>query len=199
MVSVCSTTTAHPIVSSDDELLILVDSNDQEIGQLDKATCHDGDGVLHRAFSAFVFNSAGELLLQQRAAEKRLWGGFWSNSCCSHPRAGETMDEAVERRLAQELGMQVAMRFAYKFEYQATFGAEGSEHELCWVYVGESDGNPVVNGNEIAATRWISVAELSDSLASEPDRFTPWFLLEWQQLSERGLLPDKRSTPVASS
>lgn len=189
MVSVCSNLPAHPIVSNDDEPLILVDADDREIGHLDKAACHDGEGVLHRAFSAFVFNRRGELLLQRRAAGKRLWGGYWSNSCCSHPRAGESMEVAVERRLQQELGMQVRMKFAYKFEYHARFGEVGSEHELCWVYVGESDDSPVANANEIEETRWLSTTELSEALEQDAAAYTPWFQLEWQELSRRGLLP----------
>ena len=93
---------AHRIVSSEAEELILVDGEDNETGYLSKAACHDGDGVLHRAFSLFLFDSAGRLLLQQRAATKRLWPGFWSNSCCSHPRRGESMEVATSRRLRDE-------------------------------------------------------------------------------------------------
>ncbi|MFW6093307.1 MAG: isopentenyl-diphosphate Delta-isomerase, partial [Pseudomonadota bacterium] len=123
-------------VSSENEPLILVNSDDVEVGQLDKAACHDGSGVLHRAFSLFIFNPAGELLMQRRAPGKRLWPAFWSNSCCSHPRAGEAMDEAVARRLREELSLQAALRFVYKFEYVAHYQDLGTEHELCWVYVG---------------------------------------------------------------
>ena len=103
------------VVSSESEALILVDENDREIGFSSKDSCHDGPGILHRAFSLFIFNTAGELLLQQRSAGKRLWPLYWSNSCCSHPRAGETMELAVNRRLQQELhpvdpGQQVEMK-----------------------------------------------------------------------------------------
>ena len=93
----------HRIVSSESEQLILVDRDDNEIGYVSKADAHDGAGMLHRAFSLFLFNDAGELLLQQRAPEKRLWGGYWSNSCCSHPRRGESLDIATSRRLLDEL------------------------------------------------------------------------------------------------
>lgn len=105
----------HEVVSCESELLILVDEQDREIGHGSKAACHDGEGVLHRAFSLFIFNEAGELLLQQRSAQKRLWPMFWSNSCCSHPRQGETMEQAVHRRLEQELGMTSALQYLYKF------------------------------------------------------------------------------------
>lgn len=174
--------TKEEIVSFDNEPLILVDSNDHETGTLDKAACHDGDGLLHRAFSLFIFNDEGQLLLQQRAAGKRLWPGFWSNSCCSHPRAGEAIDLAVTRRLEQELGMVATLNFAYKFEYQASYGAGGSEHELCSVYLGRSQSKPQRNKTEIEAYRWITRAALDKWLADAPEQFTPWFKLEWQTL-----------------
>ena len=174
--------TKAEIVSSEAEALIVVDSSDRELGTLDKSACHDGDGVLHRAFSLFVFNSAGELLLQQRAAEKRLWPLYWSNSCCSHPRAGESLTLAVGRRLQQELGMRARLDYVYKFEYQAHYEDIGSEHELCSVYVGRSQDQPTVNTTEVAALEWLAPAELAARLRSQPDTFTPWFKLEWEAL-----------------
>lgn len=180
--------TKSEIVSSDQEPLILVDAADREIGFLDKSSCHDGDGVLHRAFSLFIFNRRGELLLQRRAAGKRLWPSYWSNSCCSHPRRGERMSEAVQRRMEQELGLRAPVRFVYKFEYQARFGEEGTEHELCWVYVGQTAEQPVINTTEIDEWRWISPDALDAELAAAAESFTPWFRMEWQRL--RGELPD---------
>jgi isopentenyl-diphosphate delta-isomerase len=176
--------TTHRTVSSEHEALILVDSADRELGSLPKAECHDGEGVLHRAFSAFIFNSRGELLIQRRAPDKRLWPGSWSNSCCSHPRSGEAMADAVNRRLDEELGFApgvLAPSFVYKFEYHARYGDAGSERELCWVYVAHAAPDPVVNTAEIAGWRWIAPAELDRQLASE-SLFTPWFQLEWQRL-----------------
>ena len=130
------------VVSDDTELLILVDSSDRETGQLDKSACHDGEGQLHRAFSVFIFNDAGELLIQQRAADKRLWPSFWSNSCCSHPRAGEAIDDAAERRCQQELGIAASLTFLYKFEYQAAYEDIGSERELCSVTSASTRASP---------------------------------------------------------
>ena len=170
------------VVSHDDELLVLVNSEDQELGSLAKSACHDGGGVLHRAFSLFVFNPAGETLLQRRQASKRLWPGYWSNSCCSHPRVGEDIEEAVRRRAKDELGLGVETEFLFKFEYQATFRDVGTEHELCSVFLGRSAGEPRVNGTEVAAWRWIRPAALDAELASAPARFTPWLRLEWQRL-----------------
>ena len=178
------TSTRYENVSSERERLILVDENDNEIGTISKADAHDATGTLHRAFSLFIFNDQGELLLQQRSPEKRLWGGYWSNSCCSHPRAGETMDEAVHRRLEDELGMTASLEFVYKFIYQADFGEAGAEHELCWVYVGRATSDVHVNVAEISDWRWISRAALDTEMAEYPDRFTPWFTMEWERLKE---------------
>jgi isopentenyl-diphosphate Delta-isomerase len=179
--------TKAEIVSSEQECLILVDANDREIGQLEKSACHDGNGVRHRAFSLFIFNAAGELLIQRRAAGKRLWPNYWSNSCCSHPRAGETMTEAVVRRLAQELGLTTEPEFVYKFEYTATFGTLGAEHELCSVFLGSAQAEPVINTTEIGAWRWIAADDLDRELDGNEGAFTPWFKLEWARLrSEHG-------------
>ena len=172
------------IVSDDSELLILVNSQDLELGHLDKAACHDNSGVLHRAFSLFVFNASGELLLQQRASDKRLWGGYWSNSCCSHPRKGESMQEAVSRRCQQELGFSTPMQFVYKFEYHAKFDDKGSERELCSVFVGQFDGDPDVNATEISAWRWLAPELLDRELNDPANLYTPWLRLEWKTLRE---------------
>ena len=170
-------------VSDDSELLILVDSNDAELGTLAKKACHDGDGVLHRAFSLFVFNPTGELLITRRAEQKRLWPGYWSNSCCSHPRVEEPMSQATQRRCREELGFTTPLSFIYKFEYQAHYQSIGSEHELCSVYVGTHAGELHINTNEISDHRWISPTSLDAELAAQPDHFTPWFQIEWQSLS----------------
>lgn len=151
---------------------------------MDKASCHNGDGLLHRAFSLFLFDGDGRLLMQQRNATKRLWPLYWSNSCCSHPRAGETMAEATSRRLREELNVGAELEFAYKFTYQASFGEQGSEHELCWVYLGRTSEAIVPNSSEVAATRLITAAELQEELSARPEDFTPWFMLEWSRLRD---------------
>jgi isopentenyl-diphosphate Delta-isomerase len=176
--------TRSEIVSSEREPLILVDSDDRELGWLDKSAAHDGDGVLHRAFSLFIFNGARQVLIQQRAKGKRLWPSFWSNSCCSHPRAQEDLNEAVGRRLQQELGLTAKLSFVYKFEYVAHYRDLGTEHELCSVYVGRTTDEPVVNSTEIQAWRWIAPADLTQELATNGDRFTPWLKLEWAYLRQ---------------
>ena len=175
----------HRIVSSESEELILVDRNDREIGSVSKADAHDGDGVLHRAFSLFLFNDDGELLLQQRAPGKRLWGGYWSNSCCSHPRLGESLEVATRRRLCDELNFETALEHIYWFCYQASFDASGSEHELCHVYLGRASDDVQANDSEIAAVRYLSPAALDAEFEAAPGRFTPWFRQEWQELKGR--------------
>jgi len=175
----------HRAVSSESEELILVDVDDNELGHASKALCHDGAGILHRAFSLFLFNAAGELLLQQRAATKRLWPGYWSNSCCSHPRRGETLEIATARRLSDELNICATIEHVYHFCYTAEFGEAGSENELCHVYLGRVDGDVRPNDSEIDALRFVSARQLDDALASEPDRFTPWFIQEWRVLREQ--------------
>jgi isopentenyl-diphosphate delta-isomerase len=174
---------AHRIVSSDAEQLVLVDAEDRETGFLSMAECHDGKGLLHRAFSVFLFNAAGELLLQQRSASKRLWPGFWSNSCCSHPRRGESMPIATSRRLRDELNIETQLEYVYKFSYQAIFGDLGAEHELCHVYLGRIDAPATANEHEIEALRYVTAATLAQEFEHAPEQFTPWFRMEWLRLT----------------
>jgi isopentenyl-diphosphate delta-isomerase len=180
---------AGSIVSSESEQLILVDPDDRETGNLSKSECHDGEGILHRAFSVFLFNEQGELLLQQRGAGKRLWPMFWTNTCCSHPRQGESMQLATSRRLQQELGTASALEFVYKFSYQARFDDQGSENELCSVYLGRLEQQAVANDMEIAALRFLGAAALEREFAADAEKFTPWFRMEWQRLKEE--FPDR--------
>ncbi len=174
----------HRLVSSEGEELILVDDQDNEIGFRSKADCHDGDGVLHRAFSLFLFNDEGHLLLQQRSEQKRLWPGYWSNSCCSHPRRGESLSIATMRRLDDELNVAADLESIYHFTYQANFGEAGSENELCHVFLGNLGGSVRPNDNEIESIRYVLADELDGELAESPGRFTPWFKQEWRTLRE---------------
>ena len=176
------TATRSEVVSCDAEPLILVDEQDREVGTLDKASCHDGDGMLHRAFSLFVFDTAGNTLLQKRHPDKRLWPGFWSNACCSHPRRGESLPQAVVRRAEEELGLVVAPEYLFKFQYRASFEGVGSEHELCSVFVAHGASAPSINATEITEWRWISPGDLDREIDSAPAQYTPWLTLEWQRL-----------------
>jgi isopentenyl-diphosphate delta-isomerase len=166
----------------DADQLILVDEADREVGHLGKADCHAGGGILHRAFSLFIFNASGELLLQQRSPRKRLWPNYWSNSCCSHPRLGESMTAAIHRRLMEELGLSCTLQYLFKFQYQARYDEATSEHELCSVFYGRSATPVHPNGEEIAAVRWVSPPDLQREIASGVEHFTPWFKLEWERI-----------------
>ncbi|MGY6630287.1 MAG: isopentenyl-diphosphate Delta-isomerase [Wenzhouxiangella sp.] len=171
------------VVSSDAEPLILVDEQDRELGLLSKGECHDGDGLLHRAFSVFLFDESGRLLIQQRAPGKRLWPGYWANSCCSHPRAGENMAEATQRRIEEELGLSVDLEFIYKFRYQARYGEEGSEHELCWVHLGRiHSSQPRPNPSEIADWKFLTVDQVNGLMNDASAPVAPWFRMEWASL-----------------
>ncbi len=175
------------IVSFGDELLILVDGKDNIVGYKDKNACHNGDGILHRAFSVFIFNEKNELLIHQRSGQKRLWNLFWTNSCCSHPRKGESYEIATKRRVKEELGLETDLKYLYKFQYQARFGEKGSENELCSVYVGKTNDTPQINPNEISDWRYISVDELTKELTEHPEKYTPWFKMEWKTISDKYL------------
>ena len=170
-------------VSNQNDELILVNDADGEIGFMSKQECHVGQGVLHRAFSIFIFNKQGNLLLQQRSGEKLLWPHYWSNSCCSHPRRGERIEDAIHRRLEEELGIACALNFLYKFKYHAQFENIGSENELCSVYYGIYDGPVDPNQSEIADHCFVSPEVISENLAGDTERFTPWFRLEWDVIS----------------
>ena len=169
--------------ATDPDALILVDETDRGVGHLSKRLCHEGRGILHRAFSLLIFNGSGELLLQQRAATKRLWPLYWSNSCCSHPRRAESMEAATRRRLSEELGIGCDLKFLFKFQYQAQFDATGAEHELCSVFIGRSDAPPTVDSEEIADWRWVGPEVLHREMRSaDKSRYTPWFMLEWARI-----------------
>lgn len=184
--------------SEEAESLILVDEADREVGYLSKDRCHEGRGVLHRAFSLLIFNDQGELLLQRRSAAKRLWPHYWSNSCCSHPRRAETMEAAIHRRLHEELGLACALHFLFKFQYQAQFDNVGAEHELCSVFIGRSTGRVRIDHNEISDWRWVSPERLAAEMGGAgAERFTPWFAMEWERIwrDHRPALHELQSRP----
>ena len=187
-------TTDSPVISSDSEALILVNEHDEAIGSMPKRDCHLGKGVLHRAFSIFIFNQAGDVLLQKRSEQKFLWGGCWSNACCSHPRQGEESEVAARRRLQQELGINPDLTFLYKFAYQASWQDIGSEHELCWVWAGQAEASEIsVNHNEVADWRFYTQAELAQALHEHPEDYTPWMKMEWERIQQdyAAVIPSK--------
>jgi isopentenyl-diphosphate delta-isomerase len=166
------------------DLLIMVDKEDNILGYEEKEKCHRGKGMLHRAFSIFIFNSSGRLLLQERSAAKPLWPLFWSNSVCSHPRKGEDYLQAAQRRLKEEIGLETPLHFLFKFQYHAPFKTIGSENELCAVYIGKSDEPVNIDPREIAECRYIALVELKKDLRTRPHVYTPWFKMEWQCIQQ---------------
>lgn len=164
-----------------EEYLILVDEQDRECGRIEKLEAHR-KGLLHRAFSIFIFNTSGELLLQQRAEGKYHSGGLWTNTCCSHPRFGENMQEAVRRRLLEEMGMQCETSFAFSFLYKADVGNNLVEHEYDHVYTGISDQLPVPRQSEAQNWKYMSMEKLQADLQHAPHRYTEWLKICMPQL-----------------
>ena len=164
------------------ERLVLVDEADRPIGEASKLDCHVGTGKLHRAFSLHILTRDGRVLIQRRSAQKLLWPGFWSNSCCSHPRTGENMQHAVRRRAVEELGMSLDAEYLYKFGYSATYLDIGQENEICSVFIGYSDARPRPNPDEIEDFCYLTPDELDRSIESHAERYTPWFRQEWKTL-----------------
>lgn len=169
-------------VSFDDEELIVVDKDDNIIDYKTKVVCHEGDGILHRAFSIFIFNDQNQLLLQKRSESKLLWPLYWSNSCCSHPHKGENTESAARRRLQQELGIETDLYYLFKFTYHARYENEGSEKEICSVFIGKSNGPVQINRNEISDWKYIDLRVLNNEFQSTPNKFTPWFKMEWERI-----------------
>jgi isopentenyl-diphosphate Delta-isomerase len=170
--------------SKADQQLIIVDSEDRVLGFRSREDCHEGEGILHRAFSIFIFNGKKELLLQKRSGEKALWPLHWSNSVCSHPRKGESYGDAARRRLIEEMGLQVPLKFLFKFQYQARFRDMGSENELCSVFIGKSNGAVRANKSEVAEWKYIALPDLNVDLSENSGEYTPWFKMEWIQIQK---------------
>jgi isopentenyl-diphosphate delta-isomerase len=156
--------------------VILVDKNDQQIGTMDKLSAHV-ENRLHRAFSIFIFNHTGELLLQQRAHDKYHSGGLWSNTCCSHPMPGELTIDAAHRRLQEEMGFDCPLQEQSSLTYRAELDNGLTENEFDHIFFGRYDGNPVVNTDEAIDWQWIATDTLLQSLKRQPESFTSWLKL----------------------
>lgn len=156
------------------EYLILVDENDIPQGKQEKLLAHQL-GLLHRAFSVFIFNTNGELLMQQRASEKYHSAGLWTNTCCSHPKFDEHTIDAVKRRLKQEMGIKCETKFAFSFMYKATFENGLIEHEYDHVYFGISDSLPIPDRSEVQNWRYVSLKELQTNVSKHPEQYSEWF------------------------
>lgn len=158
------------------EQVVLVDERDRDLGHMEKLAAHR-EGMLHRAFSVFIFNSKGHLLLQQRAKGKYHSPGLWTNTCCGHPRPGESTQLAAERRLKEEMGITAPLAPVMRFAYRAELGGGLIEHELDHVLIGEYDRDPLPDPSEAMDWRWVDKAELDKELAAHPALFTAWFPL----------------------
>ncbi len=172
------TTLVSPEISELEDELILVDENDHCIGSLAKQRAHEDGGVLHRAFSIFIFDREQRMLLQLRGENKYHFGGRWTNACCSHPRKGEELSAAAHRRLREEMGFDVPLQEIFSFIYRAHDARSGlTEHEFDHVFVGEYSGDPQPNRDEIDGWKWVSLAELRADIDAQPERYTVWFRL----------------------
>ena len=163
------------------EYVVLVDENDHKIGTMEKQAAHI-EPHLHRTFSIFIFNSKGELLLQQRALSKYHSPGLWTNTCCSHPRAGETLEGATSRRLMEEMGMVCPMHEVYTFIYKAPVGEGLTEHEFDHVFIGQSDDSPIINHEEVESWKYMTVADLKDDIQLHPEHYTEWFKITFEEM-----------------
>ena len=163
-----------------EEMLILVDENDNQIGTMGKMEVHR-KGLLHRAFSVFIINEKNELLLQQRAFSKYHSPGLWTNTCCSHQHEGETSIQAAKRRLNQEMGINTSLEFLFSFIYKAEFENGLIEHEFDHVIIGRSNQDPKVDKNEAESWKWVSVDLILKDIAINQDKYTVWFKIIFQR------------------
>ncbi|HMK27327.1 MAG TPA: isopentenyl-diphosphate Delta-isomerase [Chitinophagaceae bacterium] len=163
--------------------VILVDEKDRPVGVAKKMEAHQ-KGLLHRAFSVFIFNSKGEMLLQQRALHKYHSGGLWTNACCSHPDPGEETSTAVKRRLQEEMGFEVPVEKVFDFMYNIELDHGLTEHEFDHVFAGEYDGHVDPNKNEVMDFCYADMQEIRNSLQSHPEKYTAWFHLAFPGIEE---------------
>lgn len=157
-----------------EEQVILVNENDEKIGLMPKQEAHE-KGVLHRAFSIFIFNDKNELMLQQRALHKYHSPGLWTNTCCSHQRDGETSLEAGKRRLFEEMGFSTDLKETTSFIYKAPFDNGLTEHELDHILVGNFEKTPKINTEEVASWKWMHLEEVKKDIQNNPEIYTAWF------------------------
>jgi isopentenyl-diphosphate Delta-isomerase len=171
-----------PAVGTD--MVVLVDPNDRELGVMEKMEAHE-KGLLHRAFSFFIFNRKGEWLLQQRAWDKYHSPGLWTNACCSHPRLGESPSDAATRRLQEEMGLYCQAKPVFQFLYRSEFSNTLIEHELDHVVIGYSDQTPDPNPEEVASYRYVGLADLEFEMKQYPAHFTVWFRICFQEVKDK--------------
>lgn len=163
-----------------EEEVILVNSNDEQIGTMPKMEAHE-KGLLHRAFSVFIMNDKGETMLQQRAGHKYHSPLLWTNTCCSHQRVGESNIEAGKRRLQEEMGFSVDLKEVISFIYKAPFDNGLTEHELDHVMIGNYTGEPLINSEEVESWKWMVPKDIKNDIASHPEKYTVWFKIIFEK------------------
>ena len=162
-----------------EEKVILVDKNDNQVGLMPKLEAHE-KGLLHRAFSIFIFNSRYELLLQKRASSKYHSGGLWTNTCCSHPREGEDTLDAANRRLDEEMGIKTSLRKVYDFIYKAELDNQLTEYEFDHVFYGVCDRDPILNKDEAEDFKWVDMETLNNDIIKNENNYTVWFKIAFE-------------------
>ena len=165
------------------EFVVLVDANDNDIGTMEKMEAHE-KAVMHRAFSIFIFNTKGEMLIHQRAFSKYHTPGLWTNACCSHPRLGETLQQATSRRLREEMGMEADIQKIFDFVYKADVGQGLIEHEFDHVFVGTTDVLPNINREEVETYSYIKMDDLRNDINLHPEKYTVWFKIAFDRVEE---------------
>jgi len=161
--------------------VILVDEHDVQTGTMEKMEVHQ-KALLHRAFSIFIYNDKGEMLLQKRADKKYHSSGLWTNACCSHPKPGEETLTAAENRLLEEMGFYVPLTKAFDFVYKAPFDNGLTEHEFDHVFIGNYDGNITPNAKEVSDYCFKSTEEIANSIESHPQKYTEWFKIAFPKM-----------------
>ena len=163
------------------EKVILVDKNDNELGIMEKQEAHV-KGLLHRAFSVFIFNDKNELLLQRRAVKKYHSGGLWTNTCCSHPRQNEKTEDAAERRLLEEMGMRSTLKKQFDFVYKAKLDNNLYEHEFDHVFFGFTNDLPIINPEEVEEYTYKTLEDIGNEMKTIPDKYTEWFKICFREV-----------------
>lgn len=163
------------------EKVILVDKNDKEVGSMEKQEAHI-KGLLHRAFSVFIFNDKNELLLQRRALKKYHSGGLWTNTCCSHPRKNETTLDAANRRLVEEMGMRCIIKKQFDFIYKAQLDNNLYEHEFDHVFFGFSNKQPQINTEEVEEYTYKTLEDIGNEIKKTPEKYTEWFKICFKEV-----------------
>ena len=166
------------------EYVILVNDNDMPLGAMEKMEAHER-GKLHRAFSIFIFNTKGEMMLQKRAEDKYHSPGLWTNTVCSHPHPGEDTEEAAHRRLVEEMGFDCDLKELFSFKYKAKVGGGLVEHEYDHVFIGKTDKKPVPNPEEVSDWKYVSLEDVLADIKNNPDNYTEWFKIAVKELKLR--------------